>query len=277
MPALRTVTEMRLGSHVSRGTALLEAAATNSDVIQVFVSPPQSWAAPKPGPGDQALIDSGIQVFVHAPYLANPASLNPDVREKTRVSLQQQLNAAAKLGASGLIVHGGHPTGAGTVEDGISGWLEVLQGLEHRVPLLIENTAGGKAAVARRFEDFARLLDSLRGAGHPVGVCLDTCHAHAGGEDLAGVAERLVRFAGAIDFMHVNDSKDSFDSGRDRHENLGSGACTLEHIIEAVKVAACPAVVETPNGIEAQAADVRLLRNRLGLMNDYAGSGNDAR
>lgn len=235
------------------------------------MSPPQSWAAPKPGVGDQALIASGIQVFVHAPYLANPASLNPEVRRKTHACLQQQLDAAATLGASGLIVHGGHPTGDGTIDDGIKGWLEVLEGLEYSVPLLIENTAGGKAAVARRFDDFARLLDSLRTAGHPVGVCLDTCHAHAGGEDLAGVAERLVRFAGAVDFMHVNDSKDTFDSGRDRHENLGAGACKLDHILEAVGVAGCPAVVETPNGIEAQAADVRLLRESLGLPVTHAG------
>lgn len=268
---------MRLGSHVSRAGALVEAEATTSDVVQLFVSPPQSWAAPKDGAGDEALVASGLQVFVHAPYLANPASLNPEVRRKTQTCLQQQLDAAARLGASGLIVHGGHPTGAGTVDDGVRGWLEVLQGVEMRVPLLIENTAGGKAAVARRFDDFARLLDSLRNAGHHVGVCLDTCHAHAGGEDLAGVAERLVRIAGGIDFLHVNDSKDHFDSGRDRHENLGAGACSLDHIIEAVATAGCPAVVETPNGVEAQAADVKLLRERLGFPECHPVSGSAAR
>lgn len=256
---------MRLGSHVSRSAALTEGLACHSDVIQVFLSPPQSWAPPKPAATDEALRTSGMEVFVHAPYLANPASLNPEVRAKARTCLQVQTQAAASVGASGLIVHGGHPTGAGTVADGINGWLEVLHGWEPAVPILIENTAGGNAAVARHFDDFARLLDSLRTAGHRVGVCLDTCHAHAGGEPLAGVVERLVAFAGAIDFMHINDSKDTFDSGRDRHENLGAGQCDLDEILEAVAAAECPAVVETPNGVEAQAADVQLLRERLGV------------
>ena len=256
---------MRIGSHVSRSSALEEARSCHSDVIQLFLSPPQSWAPPRPSPTDALLLNDRLEVFVHAPYLANPSSLNPEVRTKTRACLQAQTAAAATVGASGLIVHGGHPTGSGTVADGIAGWLEVLHGWTPAVPILIENTAGGKAAVARRFDDFGRLLDALRGSGHNVGVCLDTCHAHAGGEDLCGVVDRLVAFAGAIDFMHVNDSKDAFDSGRDRHENLGAGTCDLDAVVEAVKVAGCPAVVETPNGVAAQAQDVALLRRRLGL------------
>ncbi len=259
-----TVELMKLGAHVSRNTSLAEATRTQSEVVQVFLSPPQAWAAPKQSSADEIIKAAGIEVFVHAPYLVNPASLNPDVRARSKVALRQQLAACADINASGLVVHGGHPTGAGTVEDGIRGWLEVLEGLEFPVPLLIENTAGGKAAVARRFDVFARLVDALRSKGHPVGVCLDTCHAHAGGESLNGVVARMIAFAGAIDLVHVNDSKDAFDSGRDRHENLGAGTCALDEIVEAVAAARCPAVVETPNGIDAQAADVALLRHYLG-------------
>lgn len=260
---LTTITGMLLGSHVSRSDVLVEAERCDADVVQFFLSAPQSWAPPKRRGDEEALASSGVATFVHAPYLINPASVNPEVRAKSRVALQAQTAAALAVGARGLIVHGGHATGDGTIEDGVRGWLEVLRGWEPEVPILIENTAGGNAAVARRFDAFARLLEALRSQGHNVGVCLDTCHAHAGGEGLEGVVERLVSFAGGIDFLHVNDSKDSFGSGRDRHENLGAGQCGLEQIIDVVKRAGCPAVVETPNGIEAQARDVALLRERL--------------
>jgi deoxyribonuclease IV len=253
-----------LGAHVDRPDPIGGALATGSETVQIFLSPPRSWAAPKTRGDEEAVAESGLAVFVHASYLANPASLNPEVRAKARVHLQQQCSAAAKVGARGVVVHGGHPTGAGEVADGIAGWLEVCAGWEPEVPILIENTAGGNAAVARRFENFARLLEALRGAGHEVGVCLDTCHAWAGGEELSGVAERLVRFAGAVDLVHVNDSRDGFDSGRDRHANLGEGMAPLGEIVEAVAAAACPAVVETPGGYEAMRHDVEVLRERLG-------------
>ena len=55
------------------------------------------------------------------------------------------------------------------------------------VPLLIENTAGGDNAMARRLDRLAMLWDAIGQAegGDTVGLCLDTCHAHAGGEELA--------------------------------------------------------------------------------------------
>lgn len=254
---------MLLGSHVDRKDVLAGASVRGAEVVQVFLSAPRSWAPPGVRGDEDVLRESGVPIFVHAPYLANPASANPEVREKTRTCLQQQMLAASRVGALGVVVHGGHPTGNGTVEDGIKGWLEVLQDLEMPTRILIENTAGGSAAVARRFDAFSRLLDRLRGAGHDVGVVLDTCHAHAGGEDLHGVCERLISFAGAIDLVHVNDSKDGFDTGRDRHEALGRGMCDPEAIVEAVRNAGCPAVVETPGGAAEQAADVAWLREKL--------------
>lgn len=254
---------MRIGAHVDRHDVLKDAADTESQVVQIFLSAPRSWQPPK-FRGDEHLVrESGLEIFVHAPYLCNPASLNAEVRRRSREAILAQSRAAAEIGARGVVVHGGHPTGSGTVDDGINGWLEVLCDLELPTRILVENTAGGNAAVARRFDNFARLLDALRGAGHDVGVCLDTCHAHAGGEHLEGVVERLVSFAGAIDLVHANDSKDEFNSGRDRHENIGSGACELDDLVAAVAAARCPVVVETPGGVAAMAADVRLLRERI--------------
>lgn len=254
---------MLLGAHVDRASVLAAAEATGSDVVQIFLSAPLSWATPRVGQDEKVLRDSGLAIFVHAPYLLNPASVNPEVRSRTRRALIAQSEAAARIGASGLVVHGGHPTGDGDVRDGIAGWVEVLHDVHLPVRLLIENTAGGKAAVARSFDAFAALYGALHDAGHNIGVCLDTCHAHAGGEELVYACERLRAFAGKIDLVHANDSRDPFNSGRDRHANLGAGACGLEAVAHVVAEAGCPAVVETPGGNMMMREDIAALRAKV--------------
>jgi deoxyribonuclease-4 len=98
-------------------------------------------------------------------------------------------------------------------------------------------------------------------------LLLDTCHAHAGGEDLVDIVERVKAITGRIDLVHANGSKDGFDSGRDRHDNLFGGGTsgTLDAKLVAAVVAAAgaPVVVETPGGAEGQAADIAYLRAHL--------------
>ena len=76
-------------------------------------------------------------------------------------------------------------------------------------------------AVARRVEWIGRLFEEV--GSHGVGFVFDTCHLWAGGEPLDEVVPRLLEATGRIDLVQANDSKDEFDSRRDRHENLGHG------------------------------------------------------
>jgi deoxyribonuclease-4 len=114
--------------------------------------------------------------------------------------------------------------------------------------------------MARRLDAIARLWDAIGGYDN-VGFCLDTCHFHAGGEQLVGLVDRVKAITGRIDLVHCNDSRDAFDSGADRHANLGSGQIELDHLVAVVASAGCPVVVETPR--EGQADDIALLRSRL--------------
>jgi len=233
-------------------------------VVQLFLSSNRSWRSPvltEEFLADVAGFSGGV--YVHAPYLVNPASADPLVRSRSRESLKEQFAAAERIGALGVVVHGGHLAGPGGFADGVHNWLEVLSGWDSTVPLLVENTAGGTSALARSFSDFQRLFDALVGSGRHVGVCIDTCHAWAGGEPLAGAVERVRGFAGAVDLLHVNDSLDDFDSSRDRHANLGSGRIPVNEVLEVVSQAACDAVVETPNGPLAMARDLAFLRENL--------------
>lgn len=252
-----------IGAHVPTARLLDEAAERHADVVQVFLSNPQSWKPPLPRADADDLRASSVGIYVHAPYLVNVVSPNNRVRVPSRKILQQTCDAAADIGALGVVVHGGHLTDADEpIEVGFERWRKALEGLDTQVPILIENTAGGDRAMARRLDVLERLWPEI--ADLSPGFCFDTCHAWAGGEPLDGIVERTLAIVGKIDLVHVNDSKDDFDSRRDRHQNLGQGLIPEETLLAMVTAASpAPLVVETPGGAEDQAADIAWLRSRL--------------
>ena len=113
--------------------------------------------------------------------------------------------------------------------------------------------------MARRFDALARLWDAVGEFG--AGFCLDTCHAYAGGEDLADIVDRVKAITGRIDLVHANNSRDEFDSGADRHANIADGTIEPELLAAVVAGANAPVVVETP--ADGQAEDIRYLRSVL--------------
>lgn len=118
--------------------------------------------------------------------------------------------------------------------------------------------------MARRFDRIARLwevLSGVPGLDGKLGFCLDTCHAHAAGEELIDAVDRIKAITGRIDLVHCNDSRDAFGSGADRHANLGSGSIDPELILTVVRAAGAPVLVETPS--EGQADDIAWLRGNL--------------
>ncbi|MCW2941362.1 MAG: Xylose isomerase domain protein barrel, partial [Actinomycetia bacterium] len=227
---------MRIGAHVDQNNPLDSANARKAEVVQFFLGDPQGWGKPVMPEGIEAIRDSDVDIYVHAPYLVNVASPNNKIRIPSRKILTQQLEAAASIGAKGLIVHGGHVLKSDDPEIGFENWRKVFERLENPgVPILIENTAGGDNAMARKFDRIARLWEVLE--GHEVGFCLDTCHAHAAGEDLVDAVDRIKAITGRIDLVHCNDSRDAFDSGADRHANLGDGQIDPELILAVVRSA----------------------------------------
>ncbi|MFL6057239.1 MAG: deoxyribonuclease IV [Actinoallomurus sp.] len=251
---------LRIGAHVDQTDPLAAAAAKKAEVVQFFLGDPQGWKAPVLPEGHEAIRDSDVDVYVHAPYVVNVASPNNRIRIPSRKILVQQLEGAAKIGAKGLIVHGGHVLKNDDPQTGFDNWRKVFERMEEcPVPVLIENTAGGDNAMARKLDRIARLWEALD--GFDVGFCLDTCHAHAAGEDLVDVVERVKAITGRIDLVHCNDSRDAFGSGADRHANLGDGRIDPELILAVVRAAGAPVIVETPG--DGQAADIAWLREHL--------------
>ncbi|MDX6215684.1 MAG: deoxyribonuclease, partial [Frankiales bacterium] len=96
---------MQIGAHVDREDPANAAKERDADVVQFFLGDPQSWKAPTI---TEVTID--IPFFIHSPYVVNVASANNKIRIPSRKILDQHAQAAAKVGAQGLIVHGGHTT-----------------------------------------------------------------------------------------------------------------------------------------------------------------------
>ena len=253
---------MRLGAHVPAHDPLGEAEARGAEVLQLFLSNPQSWKKPNERDDAGALRESAIPIYVHAPYLINPVADNTRIRIPSRRILQETCDAAAEIGAAGVVVHGGHVTGdEAEFGEAFSRWRKALEQLDSEVRVLIENTAGGDNAVVRRLDTTARLWDEI-GDLNP-GYVLDTCHAWAGGEPLDELVDRTRQAVGTIDLVHLNDSLDPFDSRRDRHANLGDGEIPSHHLATIVAAADVPTVLETPGGAEDHRADLEWIRQRL--------------
>ncbi|WP_067173819.1 deoxyribonuclease IV [Microtetraspora niveoalba] len=254
----------RIGAHVDQDDPLAHAAARDADVVQFFLGDPQGWKGPVLPESADAIKESEVDVYVHAPYVINVATANNRIRIPSRKLLEGHLKAAASIGAKGLIVHGGHVNKDDDPQIGFDNWRKVFERMDCPIPVLIENTAGGGNAMARKLDRIARLWDAVTSGARDasmIGFCLDTCHAHAGGEDLADVVDRVKAITGRIDLVHCNDSRDAFDSGADRHANLGAGQIDAERILAVCRQAEAPIVVETP--FEGQADDIAFLRKHL--------------
>ncbi|GAB3148714.1 deoxyribonuclease IV [Micromonospora sonneratiae] len=257
---------MRIGAHVDPTDPLDAAAIRKAEAVQFFLADPQGWKAPEPRADAEQLRAADVDIFIHAPYVINVATLNNRIRIPSRKLLLSHATAAATVGAKGLIVHGGHVSKGDDVAVGFDNWRKTFAyAAEHggfATPVLIENTAGGDYACARRFDALARLWDAI--GEYEVGFCLDTCHAHAGGEELLNIVDRVKAITGRIDLIHANNSKDGFGSGRDRHDNFEHGMIDPDLLVAVVRAADAPVVVETPGGADGQSADIAYLRDHVG-------------
>lgn len=248
----------RFGAHVPAADPLAEAEERDADVVQVFLSNPQSWKKPRPRQDAGRLAEADLPIYVHSPYLINVCADNNRVRIPSRKILQDTCDAAAEIGAAGVVVHGGHVTGEGEVDLGYDRWRKALDQVVTDIPIMIENTAGGDKAVARRVDQLAGLWEAIGDRG--VGFVLDTCHAWAGGEPFDDLVERVMEATGRIDLLHLNDSRDPFDSRRDRHANIGAGEIAEELLAAVVAAVDCPVIVETPGEAQDQADDIAWAR-----------------
>jgi len=246
--------------------------------IQIFNQSPRMWRPTTYRPEDvqafrAAMDESPIDaVLIHAVYLLNCASDDPDIRAKSLASLTHSLRVGAEIGASGVVLHPGSAKTGDVGEaiaragETISEALAESEGCE----LHLENTAGAGGTLGRSFDELAALLEAC-GANERVGACLDSCHLFASGYDIrspAGMKSALTESTrklgkGRVRSLHLNDSQTPLGSNRDRHANIGQGELGEEGVmafLSAPGVQKLPCVLETPgeNREGASRAEVEL-------------------
>jgi deoxyribonuclease-4 len=259
---------MLIGAHVSPAGGLPKAIERGVErgcrAIQIFNQSPRMWKPTTYRVQDvaafrEAMAASPIDaVLIHAVYLLNCASEDPDIRAKSLTSLTHSLRVGHEIGASGVVLHPGSAK-TGDVGEAIARAgktigeaLKESEGCE----LHLENTAGTGGTLGRSFDELAALLEAS-GGGKRLGVCLDSCHMLASGYDIRtakGMDSTLREAtrklgAGRIRSLHLNDSQTPLHSNRDRHANLGAGelgeaGCMA--FLSAPGLQKLPCVLETP-------------------------------
>lgn len=252
---------MKIGAHVSPKTPLAAAVEREAEAVQIFLGNPQSWKAPLPRDDTAELIASPIDIYVHSPYLMNLASPNNRVRIPSRKTLAQTVKAAEAIGALGVIVHGGSVGDDEDVAVGYERWRKALDSFDVTVPILVENTAGSGNSVMQDLNNYGPLWEAIGDLN--VGVCLDTCHTWAAGQDMGNAVSLIAGLTGGVTLVHANDSRDEAGSNRDRHANFGKGEIPPDLVPDIIREADVTAIVETPDDDDGQAADIAWLRERI--------------
>jgi deoxyribonuclease-4 len=233
---------MLIGAHVSPAGGLANAIERGVErdcrAIQIFNQSPRTWRPTSYREQDveafkEAMAASQIDaVLIHAVYLLNCASDDPDIREKSLLSLTHSLRVGHDIGACCVVLHpGSAKTGdpAAAVKRAGETIREALADSEG-CPLHLENTAGAGGTLGRSIDELAALLDAA-GGGERLGLCLDSCHlfasgydirSHAGMDALTSEIEQKIGLE-RVGSLHFNDSQTPLGSNRDRHANIGQG------------------------------------------------------
>ena len=256
---------LRIGAHVSIAGGVDNAIERQLEIDgncgQVFTHSPQVWdhgeitddeAERFREETDEELAGPWV---IHSSYLVNLCTPKEGLREKSRDSMQQEVDAADYLGIDYVNVHLGAHTGAG-VEGGIENAANVIDSLDvpEDVTVLVESDAGSGTKLGDQFEHLASVIDQT---DEEIGVCLDTAHMFAAGYDLStpeAVDETVAEFDDVVGTeylhcIHLNDSKHECGTNKDEHAHIGDGHIGddgMRRVLNHPEWRDVPFVLETP-------------------------------
>ncbi|MFR1234759.1 MAG: deoxyribonuclease IV [Barnesiella sp.] len=259
-----------IGAHVSASggveNAPLNAHTIGATAFALFTKNQRQWkSSPLSGKSINAFKEACIkygyspeQILPHDSYLINLGHPEPEALNKSREAFLDEMQRCEQLGLTLLNFHPGSHLKAISVEECLNNVAESINmALEQTngVTAVIENTAGQGSNVGFEFEHLAYIISRVKDKDR-VGVCIDTCHAFAGGYDLVNNFDNVwEQFEKTIGFrflkgMHLNDAKKEVNSRVDRHESLGKGtigALVFERIIKDGRFDGIPLILETPD------------------------------
>ena len=267
---------MLIGAHVKTtggvDKAVDRAIDIGAECMQIFAASPRMWRVTpikdKPLENYRAkMAESGLgPTIVHAKYLTALGSPNPELVEKSRKSLAEELTQTERLGALGLVFHPASHRGAGldaVFQQFVEGVNIVLDAAPGDALLMLETSAGSGDHIGSKFEELGRLIKAIDNPR--VATCLDTQHVWASGYNIVdkdGLDETMEEFDREIGLdqlrcVHANDSMRERGSSVDRHDNIGEGLIGREgfmNILGHPAFADVPFYLEVP-GYEKEGPD----------------------
>ena len=260
------------GPHVSIAGGLFNApdraAALGATGFALFTKNQRQWMAPPLSDEECAAFREHCAARGYAPsailphdsYLINLGNPDAEKRRKATQAFTAELKRVEALGLTMLNFHPGSGLGEtdteATLRNIADGIRQALAETGSAVAV-IENTAGQGNVAGRSLEELQRLLELVDSPDRS-GVCLDTCHAYAGGYDLAseeGYAQFFGEFERRIGFanlrgMHLNDTLSAQGSHLDRHAPLGTGLLgkdLFRRLAADARLDGIPMILETPD------------------------------
>lgn len=270
----------RIGCHISSAGGYLamgqRAVALGANTLAFFTRNPRGGSAKAADPADAraflALCSAeDIDLLVaHAPYTMNPCAEKPHVQEFARLAMREDLQRMELTPGQFYNFHPGSHVGQG-IPVGIEKIIAVLNESlfpEMTTTVLLETMAGKGSEVGGRFEELRAIIDGVQ-LQEKLGVCLDTCHVWDAGydivNDLDGVLTQFDSIVGLdrLHAVHLNNSKNSIGSHKDRHARITEGELPLQAIARIINHPALrqlPFILETPNDDAGYAEEIRLLK-----------------
>ena len=271
---------LNIGCHLSTSKGFenmgKEALQIGGNTFQFFTRNPRGGKAKDI---DQKDVDAFLKlakdnnfttILAHAPYTLNACSADERTREFAFEMMTDDLVRMEYVPNSLYNFHPGSHVKQGA-DVGIDYIVELLNKVlkpEQTTTVLLETMAGKGTEVGRNFEEIAEIISRVELKDH-MGVCLDTCHVYDAGydivNDLDGVLNKFDEIIGLdkLKAIHLNDSKNPFESHKDRHEKIGEGSIGTEaisRIINHPKLKGIPFFLETPTELDGYAKEIELLK-----------------
>jgi len=272
---------LRIGVHTSIAKSLeaaaLTAAELGANTFQIFSASPRMWRAAPPAPSAIGLLRKARErhdldpLVIHDNYLINLASCSEALRAQSVAAFRGEIERALAIGAEYLVAHPGNCKGH-SVEEGIVAVIrslaEAAHGLDTKpLTVLLENTAGAGAALGSRLEELALMRQfAAEVTDLKIAFCIDTCHCHSSGYDVATAAglkktiaelDSILGLAN-VKVIHANDTKTPLGSHVDRHEHIGHGYIGRDgfrRLLNHPQLSGKAFILETP--VDEQGDDLR--------------------
>ena len=271
----------KIGCHLSASKGFMDmgrvAVSIGANTFQFFTRNPRGGSAKALDPVDIEKFlafskENGIDIILaHAPYTLNICSADAGIREFARNTFKDDISRMEAVPNNLYNFHPGSHVGQGT-DVGIEMIADALNEIlypEMTTTVLLETMSGKGSEVGRNFEEIRAIIDRVE-LKDKLGVCMDTCHIYDAGYDIVNDLDGVLREFDEVIGMdklcaiHINDSKNPFESHKDRHEVIGGGSIgtdAFSRIINHPLLCDLPFYLETPNELDGYKHEIEMLKS----------------